>query len=375
MDERMQSPEESLVEFDNLTHVMQQLEVMDPRELTDELKEAAYALAGGPVRTESRLAMTGNGRVDPGLVSVRIDNPTPYPVDLSVTPTSADNRWSASPDHTHGVIPAGGTRYYDFRVSRPANSADAAMRGLDLAIDFDLRTEAFRYAIPTVTTPVLVDLSRVEVPSLGYDGALRTGDGAYAEVHSEAFDLPDGPFTLECWLKADSFSRRTGLIAKTESSEFGIFVSNGRSDFSVHLDGRYATARTNGPVLDTGRWTHVAGVYDGSEVRVYVDGVVVARRDAPAGERRRNDLPFMIGADVARGGEPTSFFDGLIDEVRLSVGAVYGGETFTPRRGLRSGPETVFLFTMDGRLGPWLPDRTGEVRATISPAADLVPAD
>jgi len=34
MDERMQSPEESLVEFDNLTHVMQQLEVMDPREAT-----------------------------------------------------------------------------------------------------------------------------------------------------------------------------------------------------------------------------------------------------------------------------------------------------------------------------------------------------
>jgi len=34
MDERMQSPEDSFVEFDNLTHVMKQLTVMDPREAT-----------------------------------------------------------------------------------------------------------------------------------------------------------------------------------------------------------------------------------------------------------------------------------------------------------------------------------------------------
>jgi len=34
MDERMQTPEDSLVEFDNLTHVMKQLTVMDPREAT-----------------------------------------------------------------------------------------------------------------------------------------------------------------------------------------------------------------------------------------------------------------------------------------------------------------------------------------------------
>jgi RNA polymerase primary sigma factor len=34
MDERMQTPEDSLVEFDNLTHVMKQLQVMDPREAT-----------------------------------------------------------------------------------------------------------------------------------------------------------------------------------------------------------------------------------------------------------------------------------------------------------------------------------------------------
>jgi hypothetical protein len=350
-------------------------EVIDPRELTEELKGAAYALAEGPVRVESSLVMSRTGGVEPALISVRIENPTPYAVDLAVTPHSGDNRWTASPDHTHGVIPAGATRLYDFRVSRMTGSADTALRGLDLAIDFDLKTDAFRYTIPTVRIEVPVDMSDVEVPSLGFDGALRTGEGAYAAVASDAFELPDGPFTLECWMKAEAFGRRVGLIAKTEGSEFGMFVSNGRPDFSVHLNGRYATARADEPVLPVGRWVHVAGVYDGSEVRVHVDGEVIARVAAPAGARTRNPHPFMIGADVNRRGQPTSHFEGLIDEVRLTRGVVYSDERFRPRRGLRAGPETVFLFGMDGRLGPYLPGTPATVRATLGGSAELVPAE
>ncbi|MEM7755215.1 MAG: LamG-like jellyroll fold domain-containing protein [Planctomycetota bacterium] len=350
-------------------------EVIDPREMTAELKGAAYALADGPVTVESDLRMLPTGGVDASIISVSIENPTDYAVDLALTPVSDDSRWTASPDHTHGVIPAGASRVYDFRVSRTAGSADAALRGLDLAVDFDLKTDAFRYTIPTVHIEVPVDLSDVAAPSLGYDGALRTGDGAYAEVASDAFDLPDGPFTLEAWVRADSIGGRTGLIAKTEGSEFGMFVSNGRPDFSVHLNDRYATARAEEPVLPIGEWVHVAGVYDRAEVRVYLNGRLIERSPAGIGKRTRNSLPFMIGADVNRRGQATSFFDGLIDNVRLSRGALYLGSRFRPERQLEAGPKTVFLFDMDGRLGPYVPGAPGTVRATLGGSAELVPAE
>ena len=350
-------------------------EVIDPRELTEELKNAAYELARGPIAIESSLVMGRDGSVLPEFVSVRIDNPTAYPVDVAVTPASADNRWVVGPDHTHGVVPAGATRFYDFRVSRPGGSIDEAFRGLDLAVDFDLTTDAFRYRIPTVLREIGVDIGAVEFASLGYDAALRTGEGDAAVIPSDGFDLPDGPFTLECWFRADTLEGRTGLIAKTEGSEFGMFVSNGRPDFSVHIGGRYYTARAARPVLETGRWTHVAGVYDGEEVRVYVDGERVVRVDAPEGERTRNSMPFVIGADVSRRGEPTSYFTGLIDEVRLTRGALYRGERFRPARTLPEVEGTVFRFGMDGRLGDWLPADGGGVRATIVGNADLVPAD
>ena len=32
---------------------------------------------------------------------------------------------------------------------------------------------------------------------------------------------------MECWLNADRFTDRNGLVAKTEGSEFGFFVNGG----------------------------------------------------------------------------------------------------------------------------------------------------
>jgi hypothetical protein len=39
------------------------------------------------------------------------------------------------------------------------------------------------------------------------------------------------------------------LLAKTESSEYGIFVTDGTPEFSVHLDGRYRTAKSTDTTL------------------------------------------------------------------------------------------------------------------------------
>ena len=50
---------------------------------------------------------------------------------------------------------------------------------------------------------------------------------------SEVASFPDGAFTLEGWICADSYAGRRAFLAKTEQSEFGIFVTGGVPDFSV----------------------------------------------------------------------------------------------------------------------------------------------
>lgn len=350
-------------------------EFIDPRELTEELKGAAYTLAEADLDVQGVLTLAPNGRVEPTVVSVTLANPTAFDAEVTVTFASTDSRWSASPDHTHGLLPANSTLTYDLKVSRLGASVDDALRAAEIAVDHDLLTDAFRYELPTLRAEIPVDLSSVPLDSNGIDRALRTGPGAYAMIDSAALDLPDGPFTVECWMKADDLMGRIGLITKTEGSEFGIFVNDGIPDFALHMEGRYYSAKTDRPVLETGAWTHIAGVYDGQEVRVYVNGEVAARTKAPDAKRTRNSLPFMIGADVRGNGTAVSFFRGLIDEVRITPRAVYTQDRFNPLRPAPGTAATVLRLPMDASLGHWLPSTTGPARAVMTEPAELVARD
>ena len=64
--------------------------------------------------------------------------------------------------------------------------------------------------------------------------------------------------------------------------------------------------------LAVGRWVHVAGVYDGEAIRLYIDGRLVGER-AASGPRKMNQIPFLVGADPNREGRPGSAFSGDID--------------------------------------------------------------
>lgn len=101
--------------------------------------------------------------------------------------------------------------------------------------------------------------------------------------------------------------------------------------------------------LQVGQWYHLAGVYDGTEMRLYVDGVlsgVTPFAGGPITYAQSN--PLYIGADVDSG-SIAAFFPGAIDEVRISDVAL------PPSDFLNAVPEVssvlLSLFGMSGPLG------------------------
>jgi hypothetical protein len=188
------------------------------------------------------------------------------------------------------------------------------------------------------------------------DGVLALdGKAACLQVGAQQLPLPDGPFTLEAWLRGKDFKGRRGLLAKTENSEYALFGSEGVPEFVVWLGDRYATATRKEPPLTVGKWHHLAGVYDGTNVRLYVDGALAAEV-AAQGKRKTNKLPLFIGADPNKGGAPGSFFEGAMDEVRLSRVARYAGPSFVPPRRHEADADTLLLLHLDSDFGPWTPD-------------------
>ena len=348
--------------------------MQDVRAITGTVSNETGRLADTRPSVAIPLHVTSDGTAE-GLVAVTVTNPVSRPIDLTLSLDSADSRWSVSPDHNHAQIPPGGSRTFEFAASRLAG-LDIAFRPLEVVLNMDYLAETARFNIPEIRAdvPLTVDLSAPPMPARETAAAFD-GKTDHIRIESATIPVPDGPLTLECWMRARSFGNRVGLVAKTESSDYGIFVSKGVPEFSIFLGDRYAAAGADAPILKPGTWHHVAGVYDGAEIRLYVDGTLITTTKR-SGKRRTNNRPLMIGADVSNRSQPTSFFDGDIDAVRLTAAAVYTGDSFTPARRPAATPETYLLLNMDGLAGPWLYDESGRgAHPVVTNTVELVGAE
>lgn len=331
--------------------------VIDPQQITGDLSEQVDLVHE---RMQPALvACEAAGAVD-ALVTLRCTNPAKRPVEYELAPL-VDDGWVVAPDHQHVIVPAGKDATTTFALRRAAGTAGPfslprlSVRCDYLAVDrrIALPRREFLLELPP---PAALGERRA-----AHDGVLvLDGKGACLRLDASQVELPDGPFTLELWVRGTEFSGRRALVTKTNNAEYGLFGSDGKVDFSVWLGERYATASSPPGTLVPGRWHHVAGVFDGTAVRCFVDGRLVGQAKG-AGARKANRLPLFVGADPDGNGRPTSFFAGAVDDVRLSAVARYDA-AFTPPARHERDPHTVLLLACDQDFGPWTPDGSGHRR-------------
>lgn len=352
-------------------------EVIDVRELTGQLASECATLSETPPRFDGPLVFEADGSVVQN-VKVTLSNPTSRTVDFTLAPDSSDLRWLFSPDHNHALVDAGGTRELTFRIRRGPGTLDQFMRLPEVVVNADVLMPGHRYPMPEQRTAVPLNIDQLPAPAAASPDLAIALDGDDAlRFRRPLVAIPDGPFTVECWINADEFGPRVGVISRAESSEFGLFANSGKPHFSVHLNGRYAEAQAT-TRLTPGTWHHLAGVFDGEQVRLYVDGRLEGRA-AGMGKRTANKLPLYIGADTDGDGRAVSFFKGRIDGAHIASGARYAEASFDPVRRPAAADGTLLLLNMDALFGlaAWSesPDRR------MAPAGDavgtpvLVPAD
>lgn len=338
--------------------------VLDPKEMTPERLEDIDQLRRlDATWLNDPLVLTVDGMAA-GDIGVAIENPCTQPIMVHMTVDARDRAWRFSADHLHKVIEPGKRHVFPFRCYRREREGLDGFQMPRLLMHADYLGPTLRVELPEQVLTVPVKFGNL--PGDFFRGTENRavaldGKNACLSLTADQVDLPDGPFTIEGWLCADSYKGRRGFITKTENSEYGIFVSNGQPGFSVLLGSDYVSAEGKQGSLEAGKWTHLAGVYDGAEVRMYVDGRLIASTKG-SGKRKRNRLPLYIGADVNRRGNPMSHVEGLIDEVRLSTVARYTGESFDPPKRCVPDADTFFLFHFDQPLGPFAADHSAAGR-------------
>ena len=234
------------------------------------------------------------------------------------------------------------------------------------------------------------DAAVPDVPALCSDPALAF-DGVDDQVtvpHDEALDLRDD-FTVEAWVRPGPGAAMGAemVIAshhdKDASRGWVLRFKGGRVELIVLgnealIDSDYVAGDHGPAYVVANQWAHVAGTRKGDELRVYYGGVL---RDTQAlgffFSRDHYSGPLRIGRGAAKA---TDYFQGEIDELRLSRIVRYTGETAPRPAGPFAVDEaTVSLFRFDEAQGTTAAlDETGAHPGELGAGAEAparVPVD
>lgn len=169
---------------------------------------------------------------------------------------------------------------------------------------------------PTITTP---DAARPQRrPAVWADVTKGRGGGkaitrGWVQIpDSDDLNVPHGPVTVAAWVQPTEDGEDQPIVAKGDHQYCLGQRARGSVEFALWDGEQYHSARTLLPSDWVGQWHHVAGVYDGAMIALFIDGEVVATN---AWDGRVPDSQFHLG--IGRNVETDGLFQGVIDSVRI----------------------------------------------------------
>jgi hypothetical protein len=150
------------------------------------------------------------------------------------------------------------------------------------------------------------------------------GSGDYVTVaDANSLDLTTG-MTLQAWVRPSALSgwRTVILKERTGGLAYALYAHDNapRPAAYINIGGTDRDA-LGAAQLPLNTWTHLATTYDGTTLRIYVNGTQVGSR-AQTGAIGVSTSPLRIGGNVVWG----EYFTGLIDDVRVHNRALTAAE-------------------------------------------------
>ncbi len=308
-----------------------------PFSLPDSAPAAPTGLAASA--GNNSVSLSWNSNSEPDLDGYRVFRGTSTPVSTAGSPLSGATLLTA-PNYLDATAVNGTTYYY-------------------VVTAVDLAGQASVGSLPASATP-----------SSSAGGALDF-DGVNDHVTlGPASGLNSNTFTIETWFRRDG----TGVMAPTTSGSGGVsaapLMAKGLSGGGVinwfmgitsdgHLAADFESASDDsnhaiiGPTtLTNGTWHHGAASYDGSNFRLYLDGVLEASATVANGPGTASNHPPSLATAMTPAGVATGFFDGVLDEARVWNLARTAGDISAARnQELTSGTGLIARYGMDEGTG------------------------
>jgi len=160
-----------------------------------------------------------------------------------------------------------------------------------------------------------------------HPGTLANGTGFTTGLVNQAFTFdgvddyvnlggwnPGTRWTLQAWVKLSQLQtgRRAILGANADSRDWSLTAYDGSLGLTYKPLSGSTESLTNATVAQTNTWYHLAGTFDGSNVALYVNGVLVGTAPA-ASDYLGSSSGTRIGGSVCCG----EYFAGAVDEATI----------------------------------------------------------
>jgi hypothetical protein len=156
------------------------------------------------------------------------------------------------------------------------------------------------------------------------------GTGDYLAMgggQAENFAFGTGDFTIEFWLYLNTTSG-TPIIYDSRPPS-----TNGAQP-TIYMNGAVITYfannanRITGATLTTSTWYHIALTRSGTDTKLFVDGTQAGSTYTDSTTYTNATNRPLIGVDSASGN--TNYFNGFIDDLRITKGVARYTSAFTP---------------------------------------------
>jgi hypothetical protein len=160
------------------------------------------------------------------------------------------------------------------------------------------------------------------VPGISGLAASFDGNSSYIQVNESPSLMLAGPMSISAWVNPSAEGSLNCIVDK----DFGFigynfYLQNGGVQMRISSTQGTATVTAGNVPLNT--WSHVAGVYTGSQILVYLNGTLVGQTPVSTGLSN-----FSKNLYIGMWGPPGSgrFFQGQMDNVRIYNRPLYAAE-------------------------------------------------
>jgi YD repeat-containing protein len=202
---------------------------------------------------------------------------------------------------------------------------------------------------PSPKTAVVGGGAQISTAQSRYGGASMKFNGTSSLLtyaHDTTLSLASGDFTIEASVYINSLAFNNVILQKDQSpgttfTSYAFYVGAAGQlvgGVGTGSGGGYSQWVTSAPGLITaGQFFHLAFTRQGSVLRLFVNGALV-QAAIQTGTPLDGGKPFVIGRYPSGGGTVDGWFNGYIDELRITKGVARYTESFTAPTAAYPGP-------------------------------------